>query len=171
MMPDFKRFSAIGMFADFTLRQLTAIFEKIQAKAYGKGEIILQPGSTDLGFYFVIEGTVRIYTMVEEEEVTLGVLYPGEFFGEISVIEGGAPSAIARAEEAALIYFLPRDQFYELAESSTSLAAKLWEALTRIMISRMRKTNATIQQYFGVNKALCKNPKFREFYQLCQFGS
>lgn len=170
MKPDFNRFSAIGMFADFNLRQLTTIFEKTESLNFKKGEMILDPGSTRIGLYFVIGGTVKIFTVVEDQEVPIGALPQGESFGEISVVEGGTPSAMVRAEEDSILYFLSRQSFRDLVESNSVLGSKMWEALTRLLIARVKKTNATIQEYFGVNKALCENPKFREFYQLCQFG-
>lgn len=169
--PDFKRFSTISLFSDFTLRQLTPIFEKIQAISYASGEIILQPGSTRIGLYFVMDGLTRIYTHVEDQEITLAAIHPGDFFGEISVIEKRPPSAFARAEEETLIYFLPESDFHDLAGSGFALAAKIWEALARVVITRMTKSNSMVLQYFHMNKALCENPKFREFYQLCQFGN
>lgn len=170
MMPDFKRFSAIGMFADFNLRQLTTIFEKTESVIFKKSDVILDSKSTRIGLYFVIEGTVKIYSMVEDQELAISVLQPGDSFGEISVVEGGAPSATVRAEEDSVLYFLSQHSFRDLVESNSVLGAKMWESLTRLLISRVKKTNATIQEYFGLNKALCENPKFREFYQLCQFG-
>lgn len=171
MMPDFKRFSAVGLFEGFTLHQLTAIFEKVQAKSFDKGAKILDSTSTDLGFYFVIEGAVRICADVDGQEMILSMLYSGDFFGEASVVEGGAPTAEVHAEEATVAYFLARSDFLQLTEGNSALAARFWESLTRNLIARMKKSNATIQEYFSVNRQLCENPKFRELYRLCQFGS
>ena len=171
MMPDFKRFSAVGLFQGFTLHQLTAIFEKVQSKSFGKGAKILDSTSTDLGFYFVIEGAVRISALVDGQEMILSMLYAGDFFGEASVVEGGAPMAEVHAEEATVAYFLARTDFLQLTEGNSALAARFWESLTRNLIARMKKSNATIQEYFSVNRQLCENPKFRELYRLCQFGS
>ena len=139
--------------------------------SFEKDAKILDSGSTALGFYFVIEGAVRICTEVDGLEMILSMLYPGDFFGEASVVEGGAPMAEVRAEEATVVYFLPRNEFIQLTEASHTLAARFWEALTRHLIARMKKSNATIQEYFSVNRQLCENPKFRELYRLCQFGS
>lgn len=170
MVPDFKLFSAIGMFADFNLRQLTTIFEKTESLSFKKGETILDPASKQIGLYWVIAGAVRVYTVVDQKELTISVLQPGESLGEISVVEGGAPSAIVRADEDSVLYFLSRQAFEDLVESNSVLGSRMWQALTRLLIARVRKTNATMQEYFEVNKALCENPKFREFYQLCHFG-
>jgi len=159
------------MFQDFTVQQLNPIFEKIQAFSFPAKQLILQPGSQQIGFYFVIEGSARISVHVEDQEITLALVYPGDFFGEVSAIEGGAPSAFARAEEPTTIYFLSRENFHELTTDNPAISAKMWESLTRIMISRMKRTTGLVQQYFQMNKALCENPKFREFYQLCQLGS
>jgi signal-transduction protein with cAMP-binding, CBS, and nucleotidyltransferase domain len=171
MMPDFKRFSAIGLLQGFSLHQLTGIFDRVQARQFPAGSVILNSASTDLGFYFVIEGAVRIAIQVNEQEIPLSMLYAGDFFGEASVVEGGAPAAEVRAEEDTVVYLLPSKDFFDLTENSPALAARFWEALTRTLITRMKKANATIQEYFSVNRALCENPKFRELYRLCQFGS
>lgn len=171
MTPDFKRFSAIALFEGFSLHQLTALFERVQAKSFPAGSRILDPGSSELGFYFVVEGAVRICIQVDGQEMILSMLYPGDFFGETSVVEGGAPTAEVHAEEATVVYFLPRQDFRQLTEGSSQLAARFWESLSRNLITRMKKSNATIQEYFSVNRQLCENPKFRELYRLCQFGN
>src|SRR4026207_1537478 len=129
MQPDFKRFSAHKLFEGLTLHQLTSIFDRLLAKEFKKGDSILNAQTTDLGFHLVIEGFVRIYSKVNDQEMTLTMLEPGDFFGEVSVVEGGTPSAEVRAEEDTVLYLLPRKDFFELAESSTALAAQLWESL------------------------------------------
>jgi CRP/FNR family transcriptional regulator, cyclic AMP receptor protein len=171
MIPDFTRFSALRFFTGFNLRQMGAVFERIEARLYEQGELALGTHQSELGIHYIIDGSVKIYITVEEQELTLGVLTADDFFGEASVVEEQPPSALVRAEEPTLIYFLPKKVFQELVESGTGLSSKLWESLARSLIARMKKSNATMRSYFEVNKALCENPKFREFYQLCQFGS
>src|SRR4051812_18540332 len=107
MMPDLKRFSAISLFQRFTVDQLTAVFDRVQAKTCPAGGKILDSSSTDLGLYFVIQGSVRITIQVDSQEMTLSMLYPGDFFGEASVVEGGAPGANVIAEESTTLYLLP----------------------------------------------------------------
>ena len=171
MTPDFKQFAGLSLFNGLSQQQLMAIFERVQARSFAREAKILDSNSTELGFYFVIEGAVRILIVVDGQEMTLSMLYPGDFFGEASVVEGGAPTAEVRADDATVVYFLPRQEFLQLMESSSQLAAHFWESLSRSLITRMKKSNATIQEYFSVNRQLCENPKFRELYRLCQFGS
>ncbi len=172
MVPDFKRFSALPFFTGFNLRQMGAVFERIEARLFEQGELVLGKRESELGIHFIVEGSVWIYVQVEGRELTLSVPAANDFFGEASVVEDLPPSALVRAEEPALIYFLPKKAFLELVDAGgPGLSSKLWESLARSLIARMRKSNATMQSYFEVNKALCENPKFREFYQLCQFGS
>jgi CRP-like cAMP-binding protein len=109
----------------------------------------LDQASAELGFYFVIDGAVRISTEVDKQEMILSMLYAGDFFGEASVVEGGAPGAEVRAEDTTVVYFLPRQDFYQLTEGSSQLAARFWESLSRNLIARMKKSNATIQEYSG----------------------
>lgn len=171
MVPDFKLFSALGFFSGFSLRQMGAVFERIEARLYEQRELVLGRRNSELGIHFIVKGSVRIYVDVEQQELTLSVLTANDFFGEASVVEDQPPSALVRAEEPTLIYFLPKRAFLELVEAGPGLSSKLWESLARNLIARMKKSNATMRSYFEVNKALCENPKFREFYQLCQFGS
>lgn len=171
MVADFKRFCCIGLFSGLNLHQLTTIFDRIQAIRVAKSETVLDSTSKQIGLYFVIEGMVRVAYEVDRLDMPVTVLNPGDSFGEISMIEGGIPSARVQAEEDSLLYFLPRQSFFDLVQSDPTLGATLWEALARMLVGRVRRTNDTVRQYFGVNKALCENPKFREFYRLCQFGS
>ncbi len=69
-----------------------SLFEKF-AKTYEKGEIIFceyEPGNT---FYLIQSGNVKIVKIFGGIEKTIDILKPGEFFGEMALLENAPRSA------------------------------------------------------------------------------
>ncbi|OAN52875.1 cAMP-binding protein [Paramagnetospirillum marisnigri] len=72
-------------------------------------EILFSKGDPGDRLYLVAKGLIRIGVLsVEGREVTYGMIKPGELFGEIAVLDGGARSADATAMEASELLALER---------------------------------------------------------------
>ena len=74
---------------------------------FNPGESIIREGDSDRSIYIVLDGLVRVFTQIsEEEDFELAVLGPGEFFGEISLLTGKPrSSSVAALENSVLIEF------------------------------------------------------------------
>ena len=77
------------------------------------------PGDT---FYVILEGEAKV---VARSGRVLSRLYPGEFFGEISLLDGGPRTASVVAETPLLLSGLPRGAFQKLLMAEPAVAAKL----------------------------------------------
>jgi CRP-like cAMP-binding protein len=74
--------------------------------AYAPGETIVKEGDYGVSIYQIIEGEVTVFTVRDDEEVTLATLGPGEVIGEMLFVAGGdriPRSAGARAVSAAVL--------------------------------------------------------------------
>src|SRR5687767_14007358 len=85
------------------IRALGEDFDAIQSNAYVRrfraGEVIFSAGDEGNGFYVVESGEVRISAVVGNNELrTLGVIGPGELFGEMAIVDDEPRSATATAE-------------------------------------------------------------------------
>jgi uncharacterized membrane protein len=73
--------------------------------------------------------------------VTIAVLKPGDFFGEISLLDGGPRTATIRAEEAVILYSLSRHDFLEFLKRHPAAAIHVLTVLgqrQREMLQKMR---------------------------------
>ncbi len=81
--------AALTLFADIGGAELEAIAHTMEERYFAEGERVLRLGFSGSGFYIILEGEAA--ARVEGREVNR--LGRGDFFGEISVLLGEAPSA------------------------------------------------------------------------------
>ena len=65
----------------------------------------------------IVSGTVRVTASLTDQKDSYAVLNPGDHFGEISLIDGLAPSATVVADEDTEALSLSRDSLHEIIES------------------------------------------------------
>jgi CRP-like cAMP-binding protein len=86
----------LALFADLSRAQLEAAGQLFDEQMYEKGERILRQGLTGNGFYVLLDGCVAI----EIDATERARLFPGDFFGEVSILTGEAPTADVVATSA-----------------------------------------------------------------------
>jgi CRP/FNR family cyclic AMP-dependent transcriptional regulator len=101
------------------------------------GAIIYREGDPAQAVFMIQNGTVQIHKQVTGEELCLAVLGPGDFFGELSVIENQVHSTTATAMTDAVIVTLDRELFQKILSENTEIGARLIRALCH----RLREAN------------------------------
>ena len=71
--------------------------ERTSRAHYEAGQIIFSQGELARSFYIILSGTVEVYREQDDQEVPLATLGPGEYFGEMSLLQGVRHTASARA--------------------------------------------------------------------------
>lgn len=105
---------------------------------FAAGTEIFKEGQPGDGIYVVKDGLVEISVDVgHDTRQVFSRVEPGDFFGEMAVLEDKERSANAVATAATTVYFLPRREFIGLVESSPSLAM----TLLREISNRLRQFN------------------------------
>jgi CRP/FNR family transcriptional regulator, cyclic AMP receptor protein len=106
----------------------------------------VQPGLTIFtekmpaeALYIIKAGKVRISLMAGEgEEIGLLLLGPGDFFGEIALIQESSRAVTARAEDAVEVLMMTRKDFQTLIDLEPRVAAKLTLAIARLLAMRVK---------------------------------
>src|ERR1019366_4582228 len=102
------------------------------------GEVIFSAGDPGDGFYLVESGRVQISVVVGSGETCmLATIGPGDFFGEMAVLDDAPRSATAKAEEETETYFLARAELLGLLERRPQFALNLISEFSQ----RMRALN------------------------------
>ena len=81
--------------------------------------------------YVLQTGTIRISKAVKGEEKTLALLGPGEFFGEMAILNAKPRSATATVEEHAQVLVLGARTFEQMVVSNAEIAIRLIKKLSR----------------------------------------
>ncbi len=103
---------------------------------YAKSEIVFREGSFGFSMYFIYSGKVKLYTEAPGRQVTLAVMGPGEFFGEMALIDSSPRTATAVAEEDTKLVAVDKAKFLELLNSHPDFAFAIIQNLSRILRER-----------------------------------
>ena len=127
-----KRIELLASLTDEELRLISARFIMKQVK---KNEIILREEDTNNFMYMVLYGKLKVVQATREgKEIILAIHQSGQFFGEISLIDGKTSPATVMAAEDSLIALVSKRDFHDLLASHS----KVLYNLLQIMCSRLR---------------------------------
>ena len=116
-----------GLFADMDRRQAEQITRLLKERRFAKGETVIVEGSGGAAFFLIDSGEAT----VSRKGVQLATLGPGDYFGEIALIDGGPRSATVTAATDLLCYGLTFWEFRPLVERNGIIAWKLLQALAK----------------------------------------
>ncbi len=118
--------------------ELRALGRTGHVKKFREGDVIFSAGDSGDGFYLLESGRVQISAVVGNgQSRTLATIGPGDFFGEMAVLDDAPRSATAKAEGETETYFLSRADLLNLLERRPQFALNL----IREFSLRMRALN------------------------------
>ena len=117
---------------------------------YKSDSIILMESEAGISLYLIAKGSVKVSRMSSEgKEVILSILKDGDFFGELSLLDGEARSANVTAIEDSELLILRRDDFLRILQEHPELSIFLLKELAK----RIRKSDAQIKSLSLLNAA------------------
>ncbi len=120
---------------------------------FAKREIIYAMGDASDGVYFVERGRVKVYRLsVDGREITLGILGPGDIFGEESLLRADPRETFSEALEPSTVFFVDAREFRRIASRSPALAMRLFE----IAGTRLARTQQQVEDlaFRGVTRRI-----------------
>jgi len=133
----------VPLFKRLEPHELEKLAEEIDQVDYKAGEVIFNEHDHGDALYVVEEGSVRIWVTDEDlNEVTLAELQPGQFFGELAVLDRGERSSSATAITDAHLHRLSSDDFQQFLIEHADCAI---DVICEIG-ARMRQTNQLVSQ-------------------------
>jgi signal transduction histidine kinase len=126
------------LFGTLDPSELRVLQESFEERVFQPGAHIFGEGDQGDGLYIVTEGLVQISALVTaNERRVLGRIKPGDFFGEMAVLDGEPRSASATAEVLTKTLFIGREKMLGAIERWPRLAT----SLVREFSQRMRDFN------------------------------
>jgi hypothetical protein len=117
----------VQLFADMDRRQAEQIARLLKERPFKKGETVIMEGSGGAAFFLIDSGEAT----VSSKGVHLATLGPGDYFGEIALIDGGPRSATVIAATDLVCYGITFWEFRPLVERNAAIAWKLLQALAK----------------------------------------
>jgi CRP/FNR family transcriptional regulator, cyclic AMP receptor protein len=116
----------VPLFANCTQRELREIASLGTELEIPEGVELTKEGATGREFFLVIDGEADC----EVNGTTVAVLGPGDFFGELALLDGGPRTATVTAVTPARVIVHNSAEFASLLLASPSIALKLLQNLT-----------------------------------------
>jgi CRP-like cAMP-binding protein len=123
--PSLETLRKVPLFSELENRDLERIADSFKERKYSEGDTIAGEGQGGAGFFVIAEGTAKV-TVQGQDRSTLG---PGDYFGEIALIDEGARTATVTAESDMTCYAMTFWEFRPIVETDARIAWKLVQAL------------------------------------------
>jgi CRP/FNR family cyclic AMP-dependent transcriptional regulator len=115
------------LFSDLPKRHLRSIADVTWIPSYREGATILKEGSSGSSFFVILEGRAKVV----RNGRTIARLAPGDFFGEISLLDPGPRTASVIAESPTICLDLAGADLRDILGREPSLAMKVMRELAR----------------------------------------
>jgi CRP-like cAMP-binding protein len=122
-----EQLKQIALFSACTRKELELINGATTKLRFAAGDKLAQQGENGHEFMVIVEGTAR----VEIGGQIVATVGPGEFFGEIALLDGGPRTATVIAETDVVAEVIGQREFAGLIEDSPHLAKNLLVGLAR----------------------------------------
>ena len=140
-----KQIPLFGTFQPADHEQLADLLRRRNLK---KGDVLFRKGDEGTALYIIIKGRMKITVPSNlGDEITLAILSPGNFFGEMALLDSLPRSADATAVEETLLYVLNRSDFLSFLIHNENAVRSILYALS----SRLRKTDDFLTEVCFLN--------------------
>ena len=135
-------FKDIPLFSGLSASDHGQLLQVAVRKIYPRHKILVQEGDPGDRFYLLRKGSAKVYLGDDSgREVILTILEPGDFFGDMTMIDDEPYSANVMTLEESEFVSIGKTEFQQVMVSSPVMAAKLLKSLAQ----RLRESNQQIE--------------------------
>jgi len=117
----------VPIFSDLDRKELERIAASMKERTFRAGDTVTSEGQSGVGFFVIEDGEAKV-TIGGAERRRLG---PGDYFGEVALLNESALTATITAETDLKCHGLTSWEFRPLVETHGSIAWKLLQAISK----------------------------------------
>lgn len=140
---DFLR--KVPLFEDLDDRSIKAIANAVVEQSYSPGQDIVREADSGVGAFIIRSGRCDVLQKRGGQEAKLGELGPGDFFGEMALLDEFPRSATVRAIEPTTCFGLTRWHFRGILESHPQIALAILPVLTKRLRNAERQAKEAMR--------------------------
>ncbi len=142
MLSNLELIRRVPLFALLTCAQAEAVADAVVKRRFKRGEVVVEQGSKSNTLFILLTGRARVVTADKRgREVILATLQPGDYLGEMGLIDNQAHSASVRAEVQTDMLALGRAEFARCLPENNSMAYAIMKGL----VLRLRQADRKIE--------------------------
>ncbi|MFL5737986.1 MAG: cyclic nucleotide-binding domain-containing protein [Actinomycetota bacterium] len=126
---------SVPLFSELSKRHVKRVADVMEEERYHEGASIVREGEEGDSMYVLVEGQADVV----RDDRTVDRLLPGDFFGEISLLDGGPRTATIVADTPITVLAIRRDPFNRMLTQEPEIAVKILTALARRLRFMMRR--------------------------------
>ncbi len=131
----------VPIFSELSDEDITSLARLALRKRYPKDTVVFFENEEGDFFFTILEGRIKVTILGDDgREVILSMLGPGDFFGEMALLDNETRSATAIAVEESELLSLHRNDFQSVLNDNKSITS----ALIRVLSARLRRANHQI---------------------------
>ncbi|RMH06442.1 MAG: Crp/Fnr family transcriptional regulator [Nitrospirae bacterium] len=137
-----EHLKAIPLFSELTDAELRLITTQAREQRYPKGNIVFYEGDPGDFLMIILSGKVKVVLLGQEgQELILSILEPGNFFGEMAILEAAPRSATVITIEPSEFLCLDQASFSSLIQRHPPIALKILRHLS----ARLRQADEQLR--------------------------
>lgn len=141
--------------SDNVLKKISGIMEERKIK---KSTIIFEESSPADVFCLIAEGRVEVFKRLSEGATkTLAVLSPGDYFGEMSLLEDMPRIASIKAVDDVTLFEIKKEKFLNLISSDLNTGMKLLSGIMSTTLNRLSATNSHLTLLYNTGKIIASS--------------
>ena len=122
----------VPLFASLSDAQRDILAQRLQRHSYARGATIIEAGEPTGSLHIIISGRAQVVISDNKgRRVILAMLRPGDYFGEMGLLDDRPRSASVVAREASEILTLDKDDFARCLEQNFELAMTMARGLAK----------------------------------------
>jgi CRP-like cAMP-binding protein len=122
-----EQLAQLTLFADLSRPQVEAVSHSFDEQVFAEGQRVLRDGLSGSSFYVILEGEA-VVVIDGQERSRLG---RGDFFGEISALTGGPPSADVVATRMLRTLVIPANELEQFLLDRPTVMLRMLQAEAR----------------------------------------
>ncbi len=131
----------VPIFSGLTQAQMSHLSETVVKQRFKRGAMIIEQGKKSGALFIILSGRARvIMTDRRAKEVILNTLGPGDYIGEMSLIDGKSHSASVKTEIQTDVLVLSHDEFVRCLTENQTIAVWIMKGL----VQRLRKSSEKV---------------------------
>lgn len=129
--PTIELLADVPLFESLSRAHLGRLSGLATRSEFPEGKVVVARGEPGRAFYVIVEGAADVVSGPSADGRVEATLRSGEFFGELSLLDGEARSATVVAATPLTVVRIERTAFRRLLRQEPDLALKLLEAMAR----------------------------------------
>ena len=142
ILSNFELIRRVPLFSMLTASQAETVAESVVKKRFARGATIVENGKKSNALFIILTGKAKVIaTDSSGKEAILAHLKPGDYIGEMSLIDDQPHSATVKAEVITDVLVLGRQQFSQTLPENAAMSF----AIMKVLVKRLRQADRKIE--------------------------